>query len=207
MSKDLDSVIASMRRRRLLQGAAALPLAGLAGLRPGPGPAVPHRQGQHHQAGDHRHRGHRRPAALEHRHHGHQRDRLDPGRAARHRPDQRHGRHPGPQDQGHQGRRRQRLAHLRREEQEAAGQRQGGRGLRLLDQRLAQGRAAGVREGERPAVLPHLLRRPGAEQERDLHRPGSHPADPLRPGLGAEGEEGQDLLPDRHPTTSGRAPR
>ena len=44
------------------------------------------------------------------------RDRLDPGRAARHRPDQRDGRRPRPQDQGHQGRRRLRLADLRREE-------------------------------------------------------------------------------------------
>jgi hypothetical protein len=40
-------------------------------------------------------------------------NRFDPGRAARHRPDQCHGRHPGPQDQGHQGRRCLRLAHVR----------------------------------------------------------------------------------------------
>jgi urea transport system substrate-binding protein len=41
-------------------------------------------------------------------------------------------------------------------------------------------------KGERPAVLPDLLRGPGAEQERDLHGPGSHAADHLGPGLGAK---------------------
>ncbi len=68
----------------------------------------------------------------------------------------------GPQDQGDQGRRRVRLADLRREVEEAAGQRQGRGRVRLLDLGLAQGGAAGVRERERAALLPDLLRRPGA---------------------------------------------
>ena len=46
--------------------------------------------------------------------------------------------------------------------QEAAGQRQGRGRVRLLDLGLAQGGAAGVREGERAALLPDLLRGPGA---------------------------------------------
>jgi urea transport system substrate-binding protein len=71
------------------------------------------------------------------------------------------------------------------------------RRVRLLDLGLAQGRAADLRERKRHAVLPDLLRRPGAKQERDLHRPGSHAADHLRPGLGLERKESQDLLPGR----------
>ena len=58
------------------------------------------------------------------------------------------------------------------------------RGLRLLDLGLAQGGAAGVRAGERPALLPDLLRRPRAVEERDLHRPGSHAADHRRASTG-----------------------
>jgi len=158
---------------------------------------VSDREDQHHQARHHRHRGHGGPAALSHRHHGDQRDRLDPGRAARDRPDQRDGRPPRPQDQGHQGRRRVRLADLRREEQEAARQRPRRHRVRLLDLGLAQGGAAGVREGERPAVLPHVLRGAGTEQERDLHRAGGHAANHLGPRLGRQGEEGQELLPRR----------
>jgi urea transport system substrate-binding protein len=62
----------------------------------------------------------------------------------------------------------------------------GRRRVRLLDVGVAQGRAADLREGERDAVLPDLLRRPRAVEERDLHRPGSHAADHLRPRLGAK---------------------
>ena len=160
-------------------------------------PAVPHRQGEHHQARGHRHRGHGGSAALGDRHDGDQRDRLDPGRAPGDRADQRDGRRARPQDQDHPGRRRLRLADLRREVQEAAGQRPRRRRVRLLDQRLAQGGAADLRERERDAVLPDLLRRARAVQERDLHGPGSHAADHLGPGLGRAGEESQDFLPDR----------
>ncbi len=63
-------------------------------------------------------------------------------------------------------------------------------GVRLLDLGLAQGGAAGVREVERHALLPDLLRRPRAVEERDLHRPGGDAADHRRPRLGGEGEEG-----------------
>ena len=81
--------------------------------------------------------------------------------------------------------------------QEAARQRQGRGGVRLLDVRLAQGGVAGVREGERAALLPDLLRRARAVEERLLHRSGGDPADHRRPRLAAKGEEGQDVLPDR----------
>ncbi len=73
------------------------------------------------------------------------RDRLGGGREARDRADQRRRRRARPQDQVHPGRRRQRLADLRREGQEAAGQRQVRRRDGLLDLGLAQGGAAGVR--------------------------------------------------------------
>ena len=39
--------------------------------------------------------------------------------------------------------------------------------------------------------------RPRAIEERHLYRPGGHPADPRRPGLGGEREEAQNVLPDR----------
>ncbi len=155
------------------------------------------RDGQHHRPRRHRrHRDGRHPP-FHHRHHGDLRNRLGPGRKARHRADQRIGRRARPQDRIHPGRRRHRLADLRREGQEAAGQRQGRRGLRLLDLGLAQGRAAGLRAVQRHALLPDLLRGPRGIAERHLHRPGSHPADPRRPRLGREGEERQDLLPAR----------
>ena len=54
----------------------------------------------------------------------------------------------------------------------------------LLDLGLAQGGAAGVRAVQRHALLPDLLRRPRAIEERHLHRPGSDPADSRRPELG-----------------------
>ncbi len=55
--------------------------------------------------------------------------------------------------------------------------------VRLLDLGLAQGGAAGVRTVERHALLPDVLRRPRAIEERDLHRPGSDAADYRRPRL------------------------
>ena len=194
MLNDQDPASPDARRRRLLQGAAALPLAGI-----WPAPAARSRPPsvEHHPPGGDRHRGHGRSVALVDRHDGDLGDRRDPGRAARDRPDQRDGRPARTQDQGDQGGWRFRLADLRREGQEAVGERPCGMRVRLLDFGLAQGRAAGVREGERPALLPDLLRGPGAVEERLLHRPGSDPADPLQPRLGAEGEESQDLLPDR----------
>ena len=196
MSDEANKGLLSPLRRKLLMGMAAVPAITMlprASFAQAPATSAVNTTGPR----GHRHRGDRRPSALRHRHHGDQRDRLDPGRAARHRPDQRHRRHPRPQDQDHPGGRRQRLADLRREGQEAARQRQGRRRLRLLDLGLAQGRAAGLREGERPALLPDLLRGPRAVEERDLHRPGGDAADHRRPGLGRQGEGRQDLLPDR----------
>ena len=105
------------------------------------------------------------------------------------------GRRARPQDQVHPGGRRQRLADLRREGEEAPGQRQGRFGHGLLDLGVAQGGAAGVRAIQRHALLPDLLRRPRSIQERHLHRPGGDAADHRRPRLGAEGEGRQDLLP------------
>ena len=67
----------------------------------------------------------------------------------------------------------------------------------LLDLGIAQGGAAGVRAIQRHALLPDLLRRPRAIEERHLHRPGGDAADPRRPRLGAQGEGRQDLLPAR----------
>ena len=91
----------------------------------------------------------------------------------------------------------QRLADIRREGEEAPGQRQGRVRDGLLDLGLAQGGAAGVRAIQRHALLSDLLRRARSLQERHLHRPGGDAADHRRPRLGAEGEGRQDLLSAR----------
>ncbi len=122
-----------------------------------PGAAIPDREDQHHRPCGHRHRSHGRHSSLRHRHHGHFRDRVGRGRETRDRADQRSGRGARPQDQVHPGRRRERLANLCRESQEAPRQRQGRVRHRLLDLSLAQSRAAGVRAVQRNAVLPDFL--------------------------------------------------
>ncbi|CAA9387693.1 MAG: Urea ABC transporter, substrate binding protein UrtA, partial [uncultured Phycisphaerae bacterium] len=194
------------RRRPALPRPAARPPGGGRGARVARPPAadaltrrrqVPDGRGQHDRPGGDGRLRHGRPAALGDRHDGDQRDRLGRGRAARDRADQRRRRHPRAQDQDHPGGRRQRLADVRREGEETAGQRQGRGGLRLLDQRQPQGRAPRLREGERDALLPDVLRGPGGLEERHLHRPGGDPADHLGPELGPQGEGGQDVLPDR----------
>ena len=128
------------------------------------GAAVSDGGGEYDRPCGHRHRGHRRHPAFGHRHHGDQRDRLGAGREARDRADQRRRRRARAQDQVHPGGRRQRLADLRREGEEAPGQRQGRVGDGLLDLGVAQGGAAGVRAVQRHALLPDLLRRPRASK-------------------------------------------
>ena len=86
--------------------------------------------------------GHRRPVALRLRHDGPERDRLGRGRAVGHFANQRNGRRPRPQDQDRPGRRRQRLADVRREGGQAARAGQDRRRLRLLDLCVAEGGAS-----------------------------------------------------------------
>ena len=107
-------------RRGLLTGAASLSAAAML-PQFARAEAPPTAAGEHHRARRHRHRSHRRHPAFGHRHHGDQRDRLGGGRKARDRADQRARRRARPQDQVHPGRRRQRLADLRREGEEASG--------------------------------------------------------------------------------------
>ena len=113
----------------------------------------------------------------------------------------------GPQDQVHPGRRRQRLADLRREGEEAPGERQGRLGHGLLDVGVAQGGAAGVRAIQRHALLPDLLRRP-----RSSRRTSSTPARRRRSrsspaSTGCRRRRAPRPSICSAPTTSGRARR
>ena len=91
------------------------------------------------------------------------------------------GRRAGPADQVHPGGRRQRLAELRGEGEEAAGERQVRRRVRLLDLGVAQGGAAGVRAVQRDAVLPHVLR--GLEQSKNVIYTGQEATQQILAGL------------------------
>jgi len=104
-------------------------------------------EGQHDRPRRDRYDRDGRPAAFRDRHDGDFRNRFDPGRTPRHRADQRNGRRARPQDPDHSGRRRIRLADLRREVEEAARKRSRRGGVRLLDLGVAQSGAAGVRKG------------------------------------------------------------
>src|SRR5260370_59040 len=79
---------------------------------PGAGATVSDREGQHHGTRRNRERGHGGHSAFGHRHHGDLGNRIGRSREARHRANQCPGRRARPQDQGHPGRRRQRLADL-----------------------------------------------------------------------------------------------
>gem|GEM_PF-3959916 len=162
--------------------------------------------GEYDRLESHRHRGLRRTASLGHGHDGDQRDGLDSSRAARDRADQRVGRRARPSDQDHPGRRRERLAHVCGEGEEATRERPRRGRVRLLDVGIAQSRAAHLRERERPALLPDLLRGIGAVEERHLHRSGSHAADHRGPRLDRQGKGRQDVRTWSARITSGRAP-
>ncbi len=99
--------------RRLALGAAAIVPVGSQRVQSGRDGG---RRQYHGSCRDRYHRD-RRPVAFRHRHHGHLRDRGHPGRAAGHRADQRPGRGARAAGQDHPGRRRLRLADLRRKGQ------------------------------------------------------------------------------------------